>query len=107
MAFFGPFRCLCNRELFAQMESKMLPFVTLMVPLPRTDHSLMHYTTRGRSPSQKGFQVCFRENVRFGPFSWVISTRFSALGSIVLQHPGCAQTPCRRHLARFLLIFGP
>jgi hypothetical protein len=49
----------------------MLHYVTLMVPLPRTDHSLMHNTTRGRSPGQKGLHVCFRENVRFGPFSWV------------------------------------
>jgi hypothetical protein len=35
------------------------------------------------------------------------STRFLALGSIFFQHPGCARTPCRRHLARFPLIFGP
>jgi hypothetical protein len=99
---FGPYRCLWNRELRGQTEARMMHFITLTVPPPRTDHSLMHNSTRGRSPGQKGLQVRFRENVSFGP-----CTRFSALESIFLQYPGCAQTPFRRHLARFSLIFGP
>jgi hypothetical protein len=80
-------------------------FVTPMVPSPRTDHSLMHNSTRGMSPGQKGLQVRFRENVRFGPFSWVIAHDFQH-GVNFFQHSGCAQTPCRRHLARFSFIFG-
>jgi hypothetical protein len=35
-----------------------------------------------------------------------VSDHFRGLGQF-FQHPGCAQTPCRRHLARFSLIFGP
>jgi hypothetical protein len=54
----------------------MMHFITLMVPPPRTYHSLMHNSTRGMSPSQKGLQVRFRENIRFGPFSWVIAHDF-------------------------------
>jgi hypothetical protein len=46
----------------------MMHFVTVMVPPPSTDHSLMHNSTRGMSPVQKGLQLHFRENVRFGPF---------------------------------------
>jgi hypothetical protein len=97
---------LWNRELRDQTEARMMHFITLTVRPPRTDHNLMHNSTRGTSLGQKGLQVRFRENVRFGPFSW-ISTRFSGLGSIFLQHPECAQTPYTRHLARFSLIFGP
>jgi hypothetical protein len=33
----------------------------------------MHKSTKGMSPSQNGLQVCFRKNVHFGPFSWVIA----------------------------------
>jgi hypothetical protein len=79
-AFFGEFRCLWNRELLAQTEARMMHFVTPMVPPPHTDHSLMHNRTRGMSPGQKGLQVRFRENVHFGPFTWVIAHDF--------QHPG-------------------
>jgi hypothetical protein len=75
-AFFGQFRCLSNRELLAQTEARMMHFVTPTVPPPRTDHSLLHNSTRGMSPGQKGLQVRFRENVRFGPFSWVIAHDF-------------------------------
>jgi hypothetical protein len=47
----------------------MTHFVTLTVPPPRTDHSLLHNNTRGMSPGQKSLQVRFHEN---GPtFSWV------------------------------------
>jgi hypothetical protein len=76
VAFFGPFRCLWNRELRAQTEARMMHFITLTVPPPRIDHSLMHNSTRGMSPGQKGLQVRFRENVRFRPFSWVVARDF-------------------------------
>jgi hypothetical protein len=46
-------------------------FVTLMVPPLRTDHSLMHNSTRGTFPSHKGLQMRFLENVHFRPFSRV------------------------------------
>jgi hypothetical protein len=51
-------------------------FVTLTVPPPCIDHSLMHNITRGRFPGQKGSQVRFREKVRFKPFAWVIAHGF-------------------------------
>jgi hypothetical protein len=79
-AFFDPFRCLCNQELLAQTEATMMNFDTLTVPPPRTDHSLMHNTTRGRSPGQKGFQVCLREKRPFRPFSLVIAHDFQHSG---------------------------
>jgi hypothetical protein len=53
-AFFGQFRCLSNRELLIQTEAGMIYFVTPTVPPPHTDHSLMHNSTRGMSPSQMG-----------------------------------------------------
>jgi hypothetical protein len=58
----------------------MMHFITLMVPSPRTDHSLMHNNTSGMSPCLKRLQVRFRENVRFGPFSWVIAHDFQDSG---------------------------
>jgi hypothetical protein len=80
LKFFDLFRCLCNRDLLGETEAKMMHFVTQMVPPPRADHSLMHNTTRGRSPGQKGSKVRFRENVCFGPFSWVIAHDFQHSG---------------------------
>jgi hypothetical protein len=53
----------------------MMNFEILIIPPPRTDHSLMHNSIRGMCLGQKGLQVRFRENVRLEPFSWV-STRF-------------------------------
>jgi hypothetical protein len=79
-AFFGPFRCLSNRESLAQTDARMMHFVTLTVPPHRTDHSLMHNSTRCMCPGQSGLQVCFRENVRFGQFSWVIAHDFQQTG---------------------------
>jgi hypothetical protein len=76
LAFFGPFRCLWNRELLAQTEAGIIHFITPTVPPPRTDYSLMHYDTSGMSPGQKGLQLRFRESVRFEPFSWVIAHDF-------------------------------
>jgi hypothetical protein len=77
---FGPFRCIWNRELRAQTEPRMMHFITLTVPPPCTDHSLFHNSTRGMSPGQKGLHVRFRENFRFGPFSWVIAHDFQHSG---------------------------
>jgi hypothetical protein len=65
----------------------MMHFVTLTVPPPRTDHSLMHNSTRGISPSQKGLHVRFRENVRFAPFSWVIAHDFQDSGQFFCNIP--------------------
>jgi hypothetical protein len=86
-AFFGPFRCLCNWELLAQTEAKMMHFVTLTVPPPLTDHSLMPNTTRGRSPGQKGSQVRFRKNVHIGSFSWVLALDFHQPGQFFRYIP--------------------
>jgi hypothetical protein len=103
---FSSFRCLWNWELVAQTEVIMMHFVTLTVSPPHTDNSLMHNSTRGMSPSQKGLQVCFRENVCFERFSSVIAHDFQHTGQFFLQHPRCAQTPSTRHLVRFSWIFG-
>jgi hypothetical protein len=65
----------------------MIHFVTQMVPPPRTDHSLIHNSTMGISPRQKGLQVRFRENVRFGPFSWVIAHDFKHSGPFFCNIP--------------------
>jgi hypothetical protein len=58
----------------------MMHFVTPTVPPPRTDHSLLHNSTRGMSPGQKRLHVRFRKNVRFGTFSCVIAHDFQHLG---------------------------
>jgi hypothetical protein len=62
-------------------------FVTLMVPPLRTDHSLMHNSTRGTFPGQKGCLVRFRENIRFGPFSWVTAHDFQQPGQFFCNIP--------------------
>jgi hypothetical protein len=53
----------------------MMLFVTPTVPPPCIDHSLMNNSTRGMSPGQKGLPVRFHENVRFEPFSWVMTQK--------------------------------
>jgi hypothetical protein len=65
----------------------MLHFITPMVPPPCTYHSLMHNSNMGMSPSQKGLQVRFRENVRFGPFSWAIAHDFQDSGQFFCNIP--------------------
>jgi hypothetical protein len=69
-AFYEPFRCLSSRELLSTIpEDTMTHFVTLTVPPPHNDHSLMHSTTRVGSGAD-GFEFYdFAKNVRFGPFS--------------------------------------
>jgi hypothetical protein len=47
----------------------------------------MHNSTMSMSPGQKGLQVRFRENVRFGPFSWVIAHNFQDSGQFFCNIP--------------------
>jgi hypothetical protein len=63
-------------------------FETLTIPPPRLDHTLMHNNTSGMSPGQKGLLVRFRENVRFGLFSWVAHD-FQRLGHFFCNIPMC------------------
>jgi hypothetical protein len=65
----------------------MMHFVTLTVLPPRTDHSLMHNSTMGMSSGEKGLHVRFRQNVRFGPFSWVIAHYFQHSGQFFCNIP--------------------
>jgi hypothetical protein len=65
----------------------MMHFVTLTISPPRTDHSLIHNSTRGMSLGQKGLQVRFRKNVHFGPFSWVIAHNFQDWGQFFCNIP--------------------
>jgi hypothetical protein len=85
----------------------MTHFITLTVPSPRTDHSLRHSTTRVGLRARRFRILYFRENVRFGRFSWAISTRFSAPGLIFWKPPGLSKNPYRWHFMRFRLILGP
>jgi hypothetical protein len=80
MTFTGRFVAFPSRQLLAQTEARMTHFVTLTVPPPCTDHSLRHNTIRvGLRAGPYGFDF-FRENVRFGRFSWAIAHGF--------RHPG-------------------
>jgi hypothetical protein len=92
LGFFGLFRCHWNKELLSQTEARMTHFVILTVPPPRTNHSLMHNSTRGMSPSQKDLQVRFRENVSFGPFSWVIAHDFQHSGQFFSTSRMCTDS---------------
>jgi hypothetical protein len=65
----------------------MMHFFTVTVPPLRTDHSLMHNSIRGMSPGQKVSQVRFRDNIRFGPFSWVIAHDFQQSGPFFRNNP--------------------
>jgi hypothetical protein len=105
VAFFGSFRCLWSRELRAQTEARMMHFITRTVPPPRTDHSLMHNSTSGMSPGQKGSQVRFRENVRFTPFSWVIAHDFQDSGQFFCNTRMCIDSFYKTFGDVF--IFGP
>jgi hypothetical protein len=78
-AFYGSFRYLSNRQLLAQTEARMTYFVTLTVSSPRTDNSLRHSTTRVGLRARRVRILFFRENVRFGRFSWAIAHGFRHL----------------------------
>jgi hypothetical protein len=78
--FTGHFVTFPSRQLLPQTEAKITHFVTLTVPSPRTDHSLRHNTTRVGLRARRVRILFFRENVRFGRFSWAIAHGF--------RHPG-------------------
>jgi hypothetical protein len=105
--FFGPFRCTWNRELLAQTETRTMHFITLTVPPPRTDHSLIHNSTRSMSPGQKDLQAHFRENVRFRPFSLVIAHDFQHLGQFFCNLPDVHRLLVDDIWWGFTFMFGP
>jgi hypothetical protein len=87
-AFYGPFRCLYSQELLSTIpEDRMTHFVTLMVPPPRTDHSLRHITTRIGLRARRFRILLLRKNVRFGPFSWPIAHDFRHSGQLFRKLP--------------------
>jgi hypothetical protein len=107
-SFYGSFRCLSNRELVSTIpEDRMTHFVTLTVPPPRTDHSLRHSTARVGFRARR-FRILWHHKKR--PFQAIFvsySTRFSALGSTFSKPPRFLPNPCRWHLMRFPLVYGP
>jgi hypothetical protein len=90
--FYGPFRCLSSRELLSTIpEYRMTQFVTLMVPPPRTDHSLRHSTARTGIRARQ-FRILWLHKKR--PFRAIFvsyNTRFSAPGSTFSKPPGFFQ----------------
>jgi hypothetical protein len=67
----------------------MTYFVTLTVPSPRTDHSLRHSTTRVGLRARRVRILFFRENVRFGRFSWAVAHGFRHPGQFFGNLPDC------------------
>jgi hypothetical protein len=67
--FTGHFVIFSSRKLLAQTEARMTHSVTRTAPSPRTDHSLMHSTTRVGLRARRVRILFFRENFRFGRFS--------------------------------------
>jgi hypothetical protein len=67
----------------------MTHFVTRTVPSPRTDHSLRHSTTRVGLRARRVRLLFFRENVRFGRFSWAIANGFRQPGQFFGNLPDC------------------
>jgi hypothetical protein len=67
----------------------MTYFVTLTVPSPRNDHSLRHSTTRVGLRARRVRILFFRENVRFGRFSWAIAHGFRHPGQFFENLPDC------------------
>jgi hypothetical protein len=88
-AFTGRFVAFPSRQLLAQTEPGMTHFVTLTIPTPRTDHSLRHSTTRVGLRGRWVRILFFRENVRFGWFSWAIAHGFRHLGQLFGNLPDC------------------
>jgi hypothetical protein len=78
-----------SRQLLAQTEAGMTYFVTLTVPSPRTDHSLRHSTTMVGLRDRLDRILFFRENVRFGRFSWAIAHGFWHPGQFFGNLPDC------------------
>jgi hypothetical protein len=67
----------------------MTHFVTRTVASPRTDHSLRHSTTRVGLRARRVRILFFRENVRFGRFSWAIAHGFRHPGQFFGNLPNC------------------
>jgi hypothetical protein len=78
-----------SRKLLAQTEARMTHFITRMVPSPHTDHSLRHSTTRVGLRARRVRILFFRENVRFGRFSWAIAHGFRHPGQFFGNLPDC------------------
>jgi hypothetical protein len=91
-SFTGRFVFFSRRQVLAQMEARMTHFVTLTVASPRTDHCLRHSTTRVGLRAGRVRILFFRENVRFGRFSWAIAHGF---GTRTMCHSGF-------HLSKYL-----
>jgi hypothetical protein len=107
-AFYGPFRCLSSRELLSTIpEDRMTQFVTLMVPPPRTNHSLRHSTARAGLRARRFRILWLRKKRPFQAIFVSYITRFSAPGSTFLKPPGFLPNPGRWHLMRFPLVYGP
>jgi hypothetical protein len=70
-------------------RKRMTHFVTLIVPSPRTDHSLRHSTTRVGLRARRVRILFFGENVRFGRFSWAIAHSFRHPGQFFGNLPDC------------------
>jgi hypothetical protein len=87
--FMGYFVTFPNIQLLAQTEARMTHFVTLTVPSPRTDNSLRHSTTRVGLRARRVQILFFRENVRFGRFSWAIAHCFRHPGQFFRNLPEC------------------
>jgi hypothetical protein len=87
--FTGHFVTFPSRKLLAQTEARMTHFVTLTVPSPRTDHNLSHSTTRVGLRARRVRILFFRENVRFGRFSWAIAHSFRHPGQFFGNLPDC------------------
>jgi hypothetical protein len=91
-AFYGPFRCLSNRELLSTIpEDRMTQFVTLMVARPCTDHSLRHSTARAGLRASRFRILWLRKKRPFRAIFVSYSTRFSVPGSTFLKPPGFFQ----------------
>jgi hypothetical protein len=107
-AFYVPFRCLSSRELLSTIpEDRMTHFVTLMVPPPRTNHSLRHITTRIGLMARLFRILLLRKKRPFRAIFVSYSTRFSVPGSTFSKPSRFFPNPCRYHLMRFSLVFGP
>jgi hypothetical protein len=93
---YGPFRCLCSRELLSIIpEDRMTHFVSLTVPPRRTDHSLRHSTTRIGLRAIRFRILWLRKKRPFRAIFVSYSTRFSTLGSTFSKPPGFLANPCR------------
>jgi hypothetical protein len=88
-AFYRSFLYLSSRKLLAQTEARMTQFVTRTVPPPRADHSLRHSTTMVGLRARRVQILFFRENVRFGRFSWAIAHGFRHPGQFFGSLPDC------------------